>query len=311
MITDFSEPDGPYPFTVITSNEVSYQSILPRLTKSVPQGGAYFGVGPEQNFTYIAALRPRIAFLIDIRRDMMLEHLMYKAIFEASADRAEFVSRLFGKKRPSNLSAESPVDLIFRAFAAVPADQEFANATLKDILSRLKTTHGFPIRGDDAFRIEQIYRTFVREGVLTFRSSIESPGYTRLMTVTDGVGKNWSFLASTENYESVRAMHAKNLIVPLVGDFAGPKAVRMAAQYVRDHGAIVNVFYLSNVEDYLQPPLATDVARGRSLWTDYVKNVGTLPIDRSSVLIRLSLNMGAFDPWLASTAEFVQTGMIR
>jgi hypothetical protein len=131
------------------------------------------------------------------------------------------------------------------------------------------------------------------------------------MTVTDGVGKNWSFLASTENYESVRAMHAKNLIVPLVGDFAGPKAVRMAAQYVRDHGAIVNVFYLSNVEDYLQPPLATDVARGRSLWTDYVKNVGTLPIDRSSVLIRLSLNMGAFDPWLASTAEFVQTGMIR
>src|SRR6266571_6025663 len=82
MISDFSEPDKYFQLEIITSNEVAYQNVLPQLTKSAAPGGTYLGVGPEQNFTYIAALRPKIAFLIDIRRDMMLEHLMYKAIFE-------------------------------------------------------------------------------------------------------------------------------------------------------------------------------------------------------------------------------------
>src|SRR5262245_31283081 len=87
MITDFSEPDGYFAYTVITSNETAYQEVLPQLAKSIPAGGTYLGVGPEQNFTYIAAFRPKVAFIIDIRRDMMIEHLMYKAIFEMSADR--------------------------------------------------------------------------------------------------------------------------------------------------------------------------------------------------------------------------------
>ena len=89
LISDFSEPDGYYQYTVITSNETAYQEVLPQLTKAIAPGGAYLGVGPEQNFTYIAALRPKIAFIIDIRREMLLEHLLYKAIFEMSADRAD------------------------------------------------------------------------------------------------------------------------------------------------------------------------------------------------------------------------------
>ena len=95
LIAEFSEPDGHYPYTVITSNEIAYQEVIPQLTKAIAPGGAYLGVGPEQNFTYIAALRPKIAFIVDIRRNMMLEHLIYKAVFEMSADRVEFVSNLF------------------------------------------------------------------------------------------------------------------------------------------------------------------------------------------------------------------------
>src|SRR5262245_32995480 len=95
MIADFSEPDGYFQYPIVTSNEVSYQYILPALMRRAKLGGAYLGVGPEQNFTYIAALQPKIAFIIDIRRDMMLEHLMYKSLFEMSNDRAEFVARLF------------------------------------------------------------------------------------------------------------------------------------------------------------------------------------------------------------------------
>src|SRR5215471_20183706 len=109
LISEFSEPDGYYQYTVITSNETAYQEVLPQLTKSIAPGGTYLGVGPEQNFTYIAALRPKIACIVDIRRDMLIEHLMYKAVFEMSADRVEFVGNLFSRKRPLQLGAEPPV----------------------------------------------------------------------------------------------------------------------------------------------------------------------------------------------------------
>jgi hypothetical protein len=300
MISDLSEPDGYYQYTVITSNETAYQEVIPQLTLSIAPGGTYFGVGPEQNFTYIAALRPKIAFIVDIRRDMMLEHLMYKAVFELSADRADFVGNLFSRARPAQLTADSSVDSIFRAYAATSGNSQLAEAHLRDVLSRLKTTHGFALSSDDERRIRALYLTFLREGVLRFNSSIESPGYAALMRATDRDGKNWSFLASSENYNRVRAMHQKNLIIPLVGDFGGPRALRMAGQYLRDHGAIVNVFYLSNVEDYIQP-----VVNG------YARNIASLPIDRSSLFIRTSLQANSFRPWLTPISEFARPRDIR
>ena len=56
------------------------------------------GVGPEQNFTYIVATKPSMAFIVDVRRGNLDLQLMYKALFELSADRAEFVSRLFSQE---------------------------------------------------------------------------------------------------------------------------------------------------------------------------------------------------------------------
>jgi hypothetical protein len=300
LISDFSEPNGYYQYTVITSNETAYQEVLPQLTKAIAPGGAYLGVGPEQNFTYIAALRPKIAFIIDIRREMLLEHLLYKAIFEMSADRAAFVGNLFSRARPGQLTADSSVETIFRAYAGVRGSPELAETHVKDILARLKTGHGLTLRPIDESRIRSIHAMFLREGVVTFNSSIESPGYTALMLATDGAGRNWSYLASPENYARVRSMHQKNLIIPLVGDFGGPKAVRMAGQYLRDHGAIVNVFYLSNVEDYIQPVLE-----------GYVRNIASLPIDNSSLFIRTSLLTNSFRPWLAPIKEFTRPKNFR
>jgi hypothetical protein len=291
MISDFSEPNGYFQYEIVTSNETSYQVVLPELMKNPRSGGAYLGVGPEQNFTYIAALQPKIAFIIDIRRDMMLEHLMYKAVFEMSADRIDFVSNLFSRKRPAQLTADSPVRTVFKAYAEVPADRMLAEDHLKDILSRLKTGHHFPLNPDDESRIRMMYLDFLREGVITFQSSFMSPGYATLMTMTDGAGKNWSYLASRENYDRVRALHQKNLIVPLVGDFAGPKAIRMVGQYLKDHGAVVNAFYISNVEDYIRT------------WPVYTGNVASLPIDASSRLIRWS---PSFSTSLASMSDFVR-----
>jgi hypothetical protein len=103
------------------------------------------------------------------------------------------------------------------------------------------------------------------------------PSYARLMTMTDDSGRNWTFLGSEESYARVREMQLRNLIVPVVGDFAGPKALRGIGDYVREHGAIVNVFYVSNVEPYL---FQSD------LWRAFYENVATLPVDETSVFVR-------------------------
>ena len=292
MISEFSEPGGYFQYEIITSNEISYQSILPDLMKTARPGGVYLGVGPEQNFTYIAALQPRMAFIIDIRREMMLEHLMYKSVFEMSVNRPDFVENLFARRVPAQLNADSPVLTIFQSIARVPADKTLAEANLRNILTSLKTRHGFRLTAEDERGIRAIYMTFVREGVMYFGSSFRSPGYATLMTLTDYTGRNWSYLVSQENYDRVRTMHLKNLIVPLVGDFAGPKTLRLTGQYLKDHGATANVFYISNVEDYIQGG-----------WRQYMANIASLPTDASSLFIRWSPGS---QTTLAPIANFVR-----
>ncbi len=78
--------------------------MIPDLLERVKPGGVYLGVAPEVNFSYITAIKPRMAFIIDIRRGNLHEHLLYKALFEMASDRADFLSRLFSRKRPAGLS---------------------------------------------------------------------------------------------------------------------------------------------------------------------------------------------------------------
>jgi len=100
MVVDMSEPDGSFQFENFLSNELGYQYVIPRLLQITRPGGVYMGVAPEQNFTYIAAMKPKMAFIIDIRRQNMIELLMYKSFFEMSETRADFISKLFARKRP-------------------------------------------------------------------------------------------------------------------------------------------------------------------------------------------------------------------
>src|SRR4051812_31862074 len=100
--TDISEPGGYFRIEDnYTSNEMEVGQLYSMLRDSKITGDVYLGVGPEQNFTYMAAVRPRMAFIIDIRRQAIMQHLMFKAMFEMARDRADFISILFGKPRPA------------------------------------------------------------------------------------------------------------------------------------------------------------------------------------------------------------------
>jgi len=281
MVTDFSEPGGAFPYENFVSNEVSYQDVLPELTRIAKPGGAYLGVAPEQNFTYIAAIQPKIAFILDIRRQNMLELLMYKALFEMSADRVEFVSRLFSRPKPTGLTATASAEDIFKAFESIIGRPDLFKQTLQAIKDRLIKQHQFKLSPDDEQKIEYVFNVFLRGGPrmdYAYASSSPNnqvPSYYNLMVTTDGRGKNWAYLETEERYRYVRAMQLKNLIVPLVADFGGPKTIKTIAQYLKDHESTVSVFYISNVEDYLS-----------SSWTQYTANLAALPTDDSTLLIR-------------------------
>src|SRR5262245_16530291 len=112
LVSDFSEQDGSFFSENFVSNERSYQRVLAELGEGRRPGSAYIGVGPEQNFTYILAIKPQIVFIVDVRRQNMIQHLMYKALFELSQNRAEFISRLFSRPRPKNAVKESTVETL-------------------------------------------------------------------------------------------------------------------------------------------------------------------------------------------------------
>ena len=129
ITTGFSESAGPFPHS---ENLVSNEGDVARLARMLrPRGGVYIGVGPEQNFSYIVRLRPDIAFIVDIRAENRSLHLLYKALFELSLDRADFVSRLFSRQRPVGLGAGTSVEDLFAAYSAARSDERLYRANGK------------------------------------------------------------------------------------------------------------------------------------------------------------------------------------
>ena len=293
MINEFSEPGGYFRSDNLVGNELTLQEVIPNLTRETSPNGVYMGVGPDQNFTYITALKPKIAFVVDIRRQNMLQHLLYKSLLERSTDRADFLSKLFSRPRPAGVDSSSTADALFRAFRAAPADTAMYRKNLAAVKAHLIDQKKFTLSADDLAAIEFVYSAFQDAGPdLTYNYPRMSPsGYTTrrmptyedLMVSTDGYETNRGYLGSEANFRTLANMQKKNLIVPVVGDFGGPKAIRAVGKYLKDNRATVTAFYLSNVEQYL--------FQGEA-WRSFFANVATLPVDSSSTFLRAVFNMG-------------------
>jgi len=291
FVTDVSEAGGYFRSDNFLSNEATFQHVIPDLQQRFSSGGVYLGVGPEQNFTYIAAIRPKIAIVFDIRRQNMIEHLLYKAIFEQSTDRAEFLSRLFSRPRPAGLDTGSTVAALFDAYASATPDSALYRRNARAVFRTLVETHGFRLTSEDSAGLTYVYDAFFMAGPdLNYSFSParpqfmrgRMPTYAELMTEDDGRGAARSYLATEGTYRWLRDLEGRNLLIPVVGDFAGPKAIRAVGGYLRAHGATVSAFYTSNVEQYL--------FRQGDDWSKYYENVGTLPLDTLSVFIRAVFN---------------------
>ena len=197
LIGALSEPDGDFQSENLLSNETEFPRIMAAVQRTVRPNGAYLGVGPEQNFNYIAVTHPKIAFLIDIRRQNMLEHLLYKAIFELSPDRAVFISRLFSRKQPQGLTGNLSAAELFDAYSGVPGDDETFKKGFAEIERLLFETHRFDLTTEDRHVLERIYGAFFKYGPLIDYNSqgggpsggFFRPSYAQLMTEPDNAGK--------------------------------------------------------------------------------------------------------------------------
>ena len=289
LASEFSEPSGTFRSDNLVSNETVFQYVIPTLLQSLGPVSAYVGVGPDQNFTYIASLKPRIAFIVDIRRQNMMLHLMYKALIEMSPTREAFLSRLFSRP-PPNLDTNATANALLDAFAHIEPDPVAFERNRADIFASLRH-HGFALSRGDFAGIDYVYRAFYSAGP-ELRYSFGRgagwqpfPTYRDLMTADDGQGVQRSYLASEELYGTLRDLQERNLIIPIVGDFGGPKALRSVARYLDMHHSTVSVFYTSNVEQYLFRPI-----EGRDGWQRFYDNVAARPITGQSTFIRAFFN---------------------
>jgi hypothetical protein len=299
LVTDYSEPGGYFRSDNFVSNEMAFQYVIPTLLQTTKPGGVYLGVGPDQNFTYIVALKPKLAFIFDIRRGNLEEHLLYKAVIEMSDTRADFLSRLFSRPRPAGLDTAVSADSLLRAYAGVPPNDSLYQRNLKAVKEWLTSHHHFALGDSDLAGIEYVYSAFSEAGPdLTYnfgngRGNFRGfgrgmPTYAELMIQTDGKGAHRSYIANEANYRALRQHELDNAIVPLVGNFAGDKAIKSVGGYLKEHHATVTAFYLSNVEQYLWNPNGGDDGR------KFFGNVAALPLDSASTFIRAVFNGGGY-----------------
>jgi len=289
IVQQFSEKGGYFQSDNFTSNETAYLHIVSRFREIGVAGGAYIGVGPEQNFTYIAKIRPRIAFIVDIRRQAVIQHLLYKAIFHLAETRAQFLAWLFSEPIPGRdaLSRNVPVESLIDFVTMSPATEEAFQANLATLRRTIEREFRFPLSPEDVESLRYVYAAFFRGNLdVSFRFGTGDyasswrgrfPALGDLLLATDENGEKGNFLANEADYQFVRSLHRQNRIIPVVGNFAGPKALASVGAYLRRNGYTVSAFYTSNVEQFLF---------GNGTYAQFAENVRKLPINENSVFIR-------------------------
>jgi hypothetical protein len=283
-ISTLSETGGYFDTDNLISNERSYLHVMEQLDRLQVRGGAYIGVGPDQSYSYIARTRAELAFLLDIRRDNLLQHLLFKALFAESRTRAEYLSLWLGRPTVSSVQrdASRSIEELLLQLDRTPATNDSRAAAQRAVATQIARM-GLSLSSDDMATITRFHETFMSQGLALRFTSIGRaprpyyPTLRDLMLETDRSGRQANYLASEADFQYLKELHHRNLIIPIVGDLAGDKALTGAGRFARERGLVVSALYASNAEDYV----LRDGGFAR-----YVQNVASLPRAANSVMIR-------------------------
>ena len=273
-IAELSEPETGPAADNLVSNEDSYPRVAGELARRTPRESVYIGVGPDQNYTLMAHVRPRLAIIMDYRRRNLLLHLVHKAIFSLSGDRVAYLTRLTCR-RPGPLPADPGADEIVAAFEAVEMDRGLLDRTVAEVLRPTGAV------GEGEWpALATIQAKLAGPGLKArFLALPMYPTLARLVRTTDRDGRPAHLLAREEFYQRVRALELGDRVLPVVGDFAGPSALPRLGGWLRRHGLAVGTLYLSDVEFFL-----LRAGRLRAC----VENLARLPWAEGALLVRTS-----------------------
>lgn len=308
-VARLSEPGGFFDSDNLVSNEASYLHVLGRLSAIGTRGGAYMGVGPDQNFSYITHIRPRIALIVDIRRDNLLQQLMYKAVFALAPTRAEFVATLFGRPAPARPAAfaDATPEALMDWVDSTAADSATAAAARRRVLETARS-FGVPLDARDVATIERFHGEFITYGGQLRYTSLGRPSrafypsYRQLVAERDLHGRQASYLSTEATYRWLRDFQGRGLVVPVVGNLAGGKAMPEIARFLRERGDSLSAIYASNAEQYIMRDGA---------FPEWAANLLRLPRTDKSVVIRsyFGRNWAASHPY--NQAGYFSTQLVQ
>ena len=303
-VASLSERGGYFDTDNLISNERSYLQVIPDLQRAGIRGGAFVGVGPDTSFSYIADVRPSIAFIVDIRRDNLLLHLLMKSLFEMSATRVEYLTHLLNRPPPpaADGGRTAAIGAIVAHFERARSRPEALAALRQRIHTSIKQT-GVPVSTDDLATIDGFHDRFIEAGLtLRFNSTGRAPQdyyptYGELLLETDAAGRQANYLVSEETFRFLKSMQDRDLIIPVVGDLSGPSALSAIGRLLTKRGERLSAFYASNVEFYLFR---------QGSFAQFAANLRQMPRTANSTIIRsvfLRYGGAAGRPGDASTSQ--------
>jgi hypothetical protein len=223
-------------------------------------------------------------------------------LFELSDDRAEFIARLFSVPRPGGIGRNDAIAAVWERFGDAPgSDRARFDANLAAVEARLTKTHGFSLSEEDRASLEYVYDAFFRLGpAIDYAGDHKNEGLTtgstnfmKLTSAADTAGVPRSFLGTDDQYQFLKSLESRNLVVPIQADFGGPKSLRAIGDMLRARGLTVSAFYISNVEQYLFNPRMPRAPGGHETnggWRAFYDNLTTLPADDATLLLRVPIN---------------------
>jgi hypothetical protein len=293
LVEELGEPSAYFFSDNLVTNETSYLQVADELAARAAPGSVYVGVGPEQNFSYVALTRPSAAFVVDIRRDNQLLMLLHRAAFEEASCRAHYLALLLGRgfspaqREPSTAGAATVLEHAMRG----PADASSFAAAHAALRARVDA-YGLALSAEDHATLARQHRAFF-DAQLSLRFELHQengrryPTLGELLVARSPSGRHGSYLDTEEAFTFLQDLQRRGRIVPLVGDFAGNEAFVQLGKHLGTEGLRVATFYVSNVEQYLLD---------RDKWARWVRNVEALPRTDDAMFVRAYLDQGKRHP---------------
>ncbi|MGP3921046.1 LIC_10091 family protein [Nonomuraea sp. 10N515B] len=219
--------------------------------------GAYIGVGPCQNLTYIGALRPRLAIICDSRLDNLIEHLMFKMLIERATNPLDYLLLLFSRpveEPPPSADIKEAEDLV-AAFERGTPDPETYRDNLEWLRSEAKRRWEF--NDGQLDRLSYLYgQFFARQLAITAvnqecAEALGSPTLRDVILARNSYRRNFHFLTDADRFAYVRQMQLEDRIIPMLGNFSSAASIQLINDLLDKFGERADTIYLSNIEDYL------------------------------------------------------------